>query len=258
VGILLVGRLGDIFGRRYFLIGGQLLGLIGAIVCATAKNIPTVIGGSALCGLAAAVQLTFTFVIAELVPNRLRPMVNAGIFITTFPFAAFGGLIAQLFIANTEKSWRWTYYLNIITCSLSMILLVICYFPPGWDRKHMGASKIEGLKKFDYIGFILYAGGLILVLLGLCKFLAASMLFKRQQLTNFHSSLGWYFLRMELCPCCIGSRHWICGPHCLCGLWYAPFTPIPIYVRIINTFIRDICSSPATPPAHVTAETPWV
>ncbi|EED20904.1 siderophore iron transporter, putative [Talaromyces stipitatus ATCC 10500] len=167
VAVLLVGRFGDIFGRRYFLIGGQFLGLIGAIVCATAKNVPTVIGGSALCGLAAAVQLTFTFVIAELVPNRLRPAVNAGIFLTTFPFAAFGGLFAQLFIANTAKSWRWSYYLNIITCSISVILLVFCYFPPGWNSKHKGVSKMEGVKKFDYIGFVLYAGGLILVLLGL-------------------------------------------------------------------------------------------
>lgn len=151
------------------MIGGQSLGLIGAIVCATAKNVPTVIGGSALCGLAAAVQLTFTFVIAEVVPNKLRPAVNAGIFLTTFPFAAFGGLFAKLFIANTEKSWRWSYYLNIITCGISVILLVFCYFPPGWDTKHKGVSKMEGLKKFDYIGFVLYAGGLILVLLGLCK-----------------------------------------------------------------------------------------
>lgn len=173
--VLLVGRFGDIFGRRYFLIGGQFLGLIGAIVCATAKNVPTVIGGSALCGLAAAVQLTFSFVIAELVPNRLRPAVNAGIFLTTFPFAAFGGLFAQLFIANTEKSWRWSYYLNIITCGISVILLTFCYFPPGWETKHRGVSKMEGLKKFDYIGFVLYAGGLILVLLGLCKFLILIM-----------------------------------------------------------------------------------
>ena len=170
--ILLVGRLGDIFGRRYFLIGGQFFGLIGAIVCGTAKNVPTVIGGSALCGLAAAVQLTFTFVMAELVPNRARPIVNAGIFITTLPFAGFGALIAQLFITNTAKAWRWNYYLSIITCGISLILFVFCYFPPGWETKHKGENRLEGLKKFDYVGFVLYAGGLILVLLGLCIFLA--------------------------------------------------------------------------------------
>lgn len=167
--MLLVGRFGDIFGRRYFLIGGQFLGLIGAIVCATAKNIPTVIGGSALCGLAASVQLTFTFVIAELVPNRLRPLVNAGIFVTTLPFAGFGSLIAKLFIQNTAQSWRWNYYLNIITCGLSVILFLLCYFPPGWEAKHKGQNRTQAMKDFDYLGFVLYAGGLILVLLGLSK-----------------------------------------------------------------------------------------
>ncbi|KAE8353465.1 siderophore iron transporter [Aspergillus coremiiformis] len=167
VAVLLVGRFGDVFGRRYFLIGGQLLSLVGALVCATAQKIPTIIGGSVLCGLAAAVQLTFTFVISELVPNKARPMVSSGLFLATFPFAAFGGLIAQMFIANTQASWRWSYYLNIITSGLSVILLVLFYFPPGWDAKHKGESRLDALKKFDYIGLVLYAGGLILLLLGL-------------------------------------------------------------------------------------------
>ncbi|KAJ5908730.1 hypothetical protein N7495_001412 [Penicillium taxi] len=166
VGVLLVGRLGDIFGRRYFLIGGQLLGLVGSLVCATAKNIPTVIVGSSLCGLSAAVQLTFTFVIAELVPNRVRPLVNGGIFITTFPFAAFGGLIAQLFITRTKMSWRWNYYLNIITCGLSLILFILCYFPPGWEAKR-NSNKFDELKSFDFVGLALYGAGLVLLLLGL-------------------------------------------------------------------------------------------
>ncbi|KAJ6106141.1 hypothetical protein N7512_009658 [Penicillium capsulatum] len=167
VGLLPVGRLGDIFGRRYFLIGGQLLGLIGSIICATAKDIPTVIGGSVFAGLAASVQLTFTFVIAELVPNGLRPLVNAGIFVTTLPFGAFGAIIAQLFIANTAQSWRWNYYLSIICCGLSIILFALCYFPPGWEAKHRGESRMNELRTFDYVGFSLYSGGLVLVLLGL-------------------------------------------------------------------------------------------
>ena len=39
-----VGRLSDLFGRRYFFIGGGVIGVIGTIVCATAKNILTMIG----------------------------------------------------------------------------------------------------------------------------------------------------------------------------------------------------------------------
>lgn len=90
VGLTLVGRLGDIFGRRYFLIGGQTLGFIGAITCATAKNIPTVIGGTVLVGLAGAVQLTFTFVVAELVANKDRAYVDAFLFMSIVPLSSMG------------------------------------------------------------------------------------------------------------------------------------------------------------------------
>ena len=157
-------------GRRYFLIGGQTLGLIGAIVCATGKNIPTLIGGSVLTGCAGAVQLTFTFVIAELVPNKARPAVNSGLFVSTFPFAAFGPIIAQDFVKHTAKSWRWSYYLNCMTCGISALLFLFFYFPPGYKQIHRGQSKWAELKKLDYVGLVLYSGGLVLVLLGLCEF----------------------------------------------------------------------------------------
>lgn len=50
VGVLLVGRLGDIFGRRWFLIGGQGLGLIGAVIGATATNVNVLMGSTAFIG----------------------------------------------------------------------------------------------------------------------------------------------------------------------------------------------------------------
>lgn len=59
VGLLLMGRLSDIFGRRWFMLSGQIMAIIGSIVCATAKDIPTVIGGTVFVGLAGAVQTSF-------------------------------------------------------------------------------------------------------------------------------------------------------------------------------------------------------
>jgi MFS family permease len=43
VGLILVGRITDIFGRRWIFIMGNLVSLIGSIVGATANNIPTLI-----------------------------------------------------------------------------------------------------------------------------------------------------------------------------------------------------------------------
>lgn len=40
VGLTLVGRLSDIFGRRWFFISGTILGAIGAAVAGTAKTLP--------------------------------------------------------------------------------------------------------------------------------------------------------------------------------------------------------------------------
>lgn len=48
--ILLVGRLGDIFGRRWFLIAGQTCGVIGAAVGATATNMNVLMGCTAFVG----------------------------------------------------------------------------------------------------------------------------------------------------------------------------------------------------------------
>ena len=48
VGLTLVSRLSDLFGHRWFFIGGTLLGMIGAIVAATAHSVPVLIGGETL------------------------------------------------------------------------------------------------------------------------------------------------------------------------------------------------------------------
>lgn len=39
------GRLSDIFGRRYFFIGGAALGVIGFVISGSANNLSTIIGG---------------------------------------------------------------------------------------------------------------------------------------------------------------------------------------------------------------------
>lgn len=49
IALVLVGRLSDIFGRRYFFVGGQLIGITGSIVCAKATSVPMLIGKGKAC-----------------------------------------------------------------------------------------------------------------------------------------------------------------------------------------------------------------
>lgn len=130
----------DIFGRRWFFIGGNFLALICGVMGATAKNINTLIGGNILGGLAGAVQISFTVAISELVPNKHRPMWVVGIFFSSVEFAAFGPVvsssrrsfcywrwltapqIAQALVANTVLGWRINYYINIAVAGMAVVL----------------------------------------------------------------------------------------------------------------------------------------
>lgn len=114
VGYTLVGRLSDIFGRRWFFIGSTVLGTIGCAIGATAPNVGTLIGASVFTGLAAAAQLSFNYTLTELVPIKHRFYVLTGIFLAAAPFSCFGPYISRLFIVHTDLSWRWNYYANLI------------------------------------------------------------------------------------------------------------------------------------------------
>ncbi|KAH6673045.1 fungal trichothecene efflux pump [Halenospora varia] len=167
IGLTLVGRLTDIFGRRWFFISGVMLGVIGSIIGATAKTIPVLIGGQTLIGLSASTGYSYAFVVGELVPVKHRFLANAVLFMFSMPTAGFGAAISTAFILYTEAGWRWCYYLLIILNSITAILYFFFYFPPNFNAKHRTESKLQLIKEFDYVGTLLYIAGLLFFILGL-------------------------------------------------------------------------------------------
>ncbi|CAK7238489.1 hypothetical protein SEUCBS140593_010740 [Sporothrix eucalyptigena] len=107
VGLLIVGRLGDIIGRRYFLVGGQVFGVIGSAICGKATSINMLIAGSTIYGIASTTQLTFPYVIQELVPNKHRGIAQAIVIAGVLPFAGFGTIIARELIQYSRLGWRY-------------------------------------------------------------------------------------------------------------------------------------------------------
>jgi MFS family permease len=87
VGFLLIGRLSDIFGRKWMVLGTTILGLIGCIIGCTATSIGMLIGANLCNGIAAAGQLSFGIVLGELVPNKQRGPIVTLVFISSLPFA---------------------------------------------------------------------------------------------------------------------------------------------------------------------------
>ncbi|KAK0812853.1 hypothetical protein LTR02_003130 [Friedmanniomyces endolithicus] len=167
VGFLIVGRLSDIFGRRWFFIGGNFLALLSGILGAVAKDVNTLIGGNILGGLAGAVQISFTVAIAELVPNKHRPLWVGAIFFSSFEFACFGPVLAQVFVANTASGWRVSYFINIAVSTMAVTCFFFFYHPPTFQLLHEDRTKMQQLKRQDFIGLLLFTGGLILFIMGL-------------------------------------------------------------------------------------------
>jgi hypothetical protein len=92
-----------------------------------------------------------------------------GIADTCTTISAFGPLIAYAFIAHTAIKWRAVYWFafSIEMCSFAMVFLF--YKPPTFRRKHEheGTSKMDLMKHLDYLGLLLFAGGMTLLLLGI-------------------------------------------------------------------------------------------
>jgi MFS family permease len=56
ISLPLSGGLSDIFGRRYFVIVGCLIGIVASIIAIVAKDVPTIIASSVVAGLGAGSQ----------------------------------------------------------------------------------------------------------------------------------------------------------------------------------------------------------
>lgn len=66
------GRLGDLFGRRWLMIGGNVLSVVASIIGGTAQSVAVVILATGLNGIAAAIQQTASASACELVPRKYR------------------------------------------------------------------------------------------------------------------------------------------------------------------------------------------
>ena len=168
IGFLLVGRLSDIFGRKWMVMGTAVLSLIGCIIGSCAQSVDMLIGANLLNGLAAAGQLSFGITMGELVPNKHRGAVVTVCFLSSLPFAVFGPVIARSFINNTVSRWRWSYYLGVMLNAVTLVLFYFLYHPPTYRQLHVaGKTKWQAVQEIDYVGISFFVAGCVLFLVGL-------------------------------------------------------------------------------------------
>ncbi len=167
----IIGKVSDIFGRKWFLLIGVTVFLLGSALAGAAQTMNQLIIFRALQGLGAGTGIALVFtVVGDIFPPAERARWQ-GIFAAVYGFSSvFGptiggwltdhGPIVGSFITDQTR-WRWVFYVNVPIGIIALGAL-ITYLP--WTTAHAlpGAAR-----RIDYFGSALAASATIALLLGL-------------------------------------------------------------------------------------------
>ncbi|KAI0480060.1 MFS multidrug transporter-like protein [Xylariaceae sp. FL0804] len=159
-----VGSMSDLIGRRWVAVIGSTLIIIGMIICSLAQIINIFIGGMVFTGIGAGIcELTAIAATSELAPTSRRGTYVGVLIFTIAPFCP-ATLYAQLLAAHV--SWRYVGLFCGLWSFIGLVLTLAFYFPPARVNNE-GLSRMEVLRRIDYVGGLLITGGLILFMAGL-------------------------------------------------------------------------------------------
>lgn len=127
------------------------------------------IGGMTIVGVAASTQLSYYYVMGELVPMKYRLAGNAVCYSLLIPLSGFAPVVSWSFVQDHPSvGWRGSFYVLIGINTASFLCWLCFYFPPTFQMKHgENASLMRYIKDFDYVGTVLYTGSLLVLMMGL-------------------------------------------------------------------------------------------
>ena len=142
----LIGKFGDLFGRKKAFLISVSLFLIGSFFSGWADSMGFLIASRAVQGLGAGgIMVTAAAVIADVVPLRERGKYQ-GVMGSVFGVSTVvGPLLGGLFVDHL--SWRWAFYVNL---PLGVVVLVVAAVA-------LPAVRAAGKPRIDYLGIILIA-----------------------------------------------------------------------------------------------------
>jgi MFS family permease len=162
VAFMVCGVNSDLFGRRYFIVFGNLLLTIGSIVAGSAKSTSAVIVGMALTGFGGGNCQLAAFALPELLPNKYRPAAIVLAETTNYINIIVGPAASRY--ALEHGAWRWLLYSMSIVVGCTGVGTVLLYFPPKHPR---GIPWWRAFRELDYIGAITFTAATVLILGGI-------------------------------------------------------------------------------------------
>ena len=163
--IPLAGKLSDLLGRKWFLIGGVIVFLIGSALAGTSQTMVQLIIFRGVQGLGSGVLQTLALVlIADLFPPKDRAR-WLGTFSAVIILASIIGPLAGGWITD-HLGWRWIFYINI-PLGLSALVMFIVWLPTTLSVGTPPRLSWATLRQIDAAGAGTIVVGTICLLLGL-------------------------------------------------------------------------------------------
>ncbi len=174
--IPIVGKLSDQFGRKWFLLSGTLLFLLGSILAGASQSMDQLIIFRALQGLGAGIGIALVgTVMADLFPPADRARAGS-IFGMVYGFSnllgpTFGGWLAEHGpllgnLVTEESRWRWVFYINVPVGLIAVAALLI-FLPANLSGRTGAQPGRASLRQIDVLGAVLCAAATICLMLGL-------------------------------------------------------------------------------------------
>lgn len=172
----IVGKLSDQFGRKWFLVAGASIFLIGSALSGASQTMNELIAFRALQGLGAGIGIALVFtVVGDLFPPAERAKWQ-GIFGVVYGFSnlvgpTLGGWLTDHgpllgTLVTDETRWRWVFYINLPIGIVALVALLI-YLPTNLSQRTTKHTGWAAIRRIDFLGALLVAVGTICLLLGL-------------------------------------------------------------------------------------------
>jgi EmrB/QacA subfamily drug resistance transporter len=174
--IPLVGKLSDQFGRKWFLLIGTAVFLLGSLLAGASQTMDQLILFRALQGLGAGMGMALVAtVIGDLFEpaERARWMSLFGIVygVSSLIGPTIGGWLAEhgplvgSLVTNATR-WRWVFYINLPLGLIAVVALLI-FLPANVSVRSSSLIGWAAVRHIDFLGAILSAAASICLLLGL-------------------------------------------------------------------------------------------
>jgi EmrB/QacA subfamily drug resistance transporter len=152
-----VGKLADIYGRKFFYAAGIILFVAGSMLCGAAQNMTQLILYRGFQGIGAGMLMPIGFtIVGDLYPGAQRAKMQ-GAFSGVWGLSSILGPKLGGWI-TTHLGWRYVFYINLPIGLVALALILLTYRESRGERRPI-----------DWIGSFTVTAGIVTLLLALNK-----------------------------------------------------------------------------------------